>query len=217
MKDIVYDEKLLQEIQKGLLNWYDFKPGSNILYIGKEDVYFFMLQELHLNVVNAPIEQTIDSEWNKKHPQGFDYIIAVRILEMQPKPKDFLKAWKALLAPNGILLLGMNNRFGLKYFCGDRDPYTDRILTESKDTKELTPERKTASKEDATAERRYEGCFGKQAGRIFSFFQSFLIWTTQGCFTEKIICPMKICLIVYFPHIIILNQFFWKRSVSMTD
>ena len=126
MKDIVYDEKLLQEIQKGLLNWYDFKPGSNILYIGKEDVYFFMLQELHLNVVNAPIEQTIDSEWNKKHPQGFDYIIAVRILEMQPKPKDFLKAWKALLAPNGILLLGMNNRFGLKYFCGDRDPYTDR-------------------------------------------------------------------------------------------
>lgn len=119
-------EELLREIQKGLLNWYHFTPGSNVLYIGEEDVYFHMLLELSLNVVKVSIEQTVCEEWKKGQGERFDYIIAIKVLETQPNPGEFLKAWESLLVPDGILLLGMNNRFGLKYFCGDRDPYTDR-------------------------------------------------------------------------------------------
>ena len=120
-------EELTHEIQKGLFNWYNFKPNSKILYIGeKDDAYFCNLQEFSSKVINTSIELISDKEWQENHTGGFDYIIAVRVLEMQETPKELLKIWKTLLKPEGVLLIGMNNRFGLKYFCGDRDPYTER-------------------------------------------------------------------------------------------
>ena len=45
------EKELLQEIKKGLLNWYDFRKGSSVLYIGREeDVYPCMLSEASLEV-----------------------------------------------------------------------------------------------------------------------------------------------------------------------
>ena len=92
-------EELVNEIHKGLWKWYDFKPGSSILFI-----------------------DDIDEE-----PQGqFDYIVSIATLEKQLQPIELLKKFKTMLKPNGTLLLGMNNRLGIRYFCGDRDPYTKR-------------------------------------------------------------------------------------------
>lgn len=127
MKDTEDREDLIGEIRKGLFNWYDFRLNSRILYIGEdEDVYFHILQSLSLDAVNASAEFVKNEEWQKKYVDGFDYIIAVRILEILENPVGILKIWKSLLKPDGTLLLGMNNRYGLKYFCGDRDPYTER-------------------------------------------------------------------------------------------
>lgn len=119
--------ELIQEIKKGLLNWYDFRLGSTILYIGnKGDVYPQMCQEQGMDMVSVSEDVTIDPQWVQEHSGQFDYLLAIRTLETQEKPETYLKSWKILLKPDGILLLGMNNRFGLKYFCGDRDPYTER-------------------------------------------------------------------------------------------
>ncbi len=74
----------------------------------------------------APAAQTASPQWQQIHAGSFDYIIAIETLEHQPNPAEYLRHWKSLLKPDGTLLLGMNNRFGLRYFCGDRDPYTDR-------------------------------------------------------------------------------------------
>lgn len=74
----------------------------------------------------APPLQTLTPQWQQAHTAGFDYIIAIETLEKLESPAEFLSHLKSLLKPDGTLLMGMNNRFGLRYFCGDRDPYTER-------------------------------------------------------------------------------------------
>lgn len=147
---MIQAEDLIQEIQKGLLWWYDFKPDCSILYIGGEkDSYVSFLRECAGELVCIPSgssgleeqeelvrpeksaeskdEEAIGSKtWRRQHTHTFDYIIAITTLEIHPQPEQLLKVWKELLKDDGTLLLGMNNRFGFRYFCGDRDPYTER-------------------------------------------------------------------------------------------
>lgn len=141
-------EELIKEIQQGLIRWYDFKPHSSILYLGEGDeacadllrksaeisaVSPGQASELQMNpqtfpdrLVFASAEQTISSQWQQAYAGKFDYIIAIETLEKQDTPKKYLDCWRSLLKPDGTLLLGMNNRLGIRYFCGDRDPYTGR-------------------------------------------------------------------------------------------
>lgn len=120
-------EELVKEIQKGLLQWYDFRPGSTILYFGKEEeVYAAVLKKSAGRFISVSIESIENKDWQTKYAGVFDYIVAIEVLERQIEPKSALETWRKLLKSDGILLLGMNNRFGLRYFCGDRDPYTKR-------------------------------------------------------------------------------------------
>ena len=113
--------ELINEIHTGLCKWYDFKPDSLILYIGNEN-----LQLDNVNVELISLETACQINWQNEHQQHFDYIISAATLEKCNNPTEILKQWKKLLKSDGHLLLGMNNRFGLRYFCGDRDPYTNR-------------------------------------------------------------------------------------------
>ncbi len=120
-------EELVKAINQGLLNWYDFKRNSTILYIGnKEDALAQMLTEHSLYVIVTTVEESCEQKWSQEHLESFDYIISIETLEQQMNPQSILIQWKKLLKSNGILLLGMNNRFGIRYFCGDRDIYTQR-------------------------------------------------------------------------------------------
>lgn len=88
---------LIEEIKTGLWKWYDFKPNSKIYFDDESEI------------------------------EGkFDYIISVAKLEKELNPIDKLNEYKNHLNENGCILLGMNNRLGIKYFCGDRDSYTNR-------------------------------------------------------------------------------------------
>lgn len=57
---------------------------------------------------------------------NYDYIVVLDALEYMKKPLTTLQYLWSLLSENGILLMGMDNRLGLRYFCGDRDKFTDR-------------------------------------------------------------------------------------------
>lgn len=119
--------EIIRTIQKGLLQWYTFTPGNSVLYIGSErDALAELLMGSGLRVTCAGCGQTCETDWRRGHSGCFDYIVSVTDLETQPDPRLVLSAWRLLLKPEGVLLLGMNNRLGLRYFCGDRDPYTER-------------------------------------------------------------------------------------------
>lgn len=120
-------EYLIKEIRQGLLKWYDFKPGSTFLYLGeKEEPCAALLSDFSGQLTCASPLQILTAQWRQEHAACFDYIIAIETLEKLDSPAECLSHLRSLLRPDGTLLLGMNNRFGLRYFCGDRDPYTER-------------------------------------------------------------------------------------------
>lgn len=120
-------EELIRELPKGLLCWYEFKQDGTVLYIGETgEALAEMLEDKGLRVVTASAEQIYDKDFTRKYQHGFDYIVSAKDIELQIDPTDLLTVLKNLLNSDGRLLLGVNNRFGIRYFCGDRDPYTER-------------------------------------------------------------------------------------------
>lgn len=95
------EQELLTYMRKALFGWYPFEKDASIFYVSSED--------------------DIEKAYGK-----YDYIISVAAPERTENPVQLLSAIKNKLKPDGHLFLGMNNRMGVRYFCGDRDPYTDR-------------------------------------------------------------------------------------------
>ncbi|MCM1231018.1 MAG: adenylyltransferase/cytidyltransferase family protein [Ruminococcus flavefaciens] len=117
-------EELIWELPQSLLNWYGFKPNGRILYIGEFDTYAAVLERQALQMVYIDCEQLKEAKWKNNFKAYFDYVVCVETLETYLDPQELLIIIRELLNQDGIFLLGMNNRLGLRYFCGDRDPYT---------------------------------------------------------------------------------------------
>ena len=121
------DESLVKEIPKGLIKWYDFSLGSYALYIGNDnDPLFEALCEKGLQVKCISTDYIENASSSPNNQGVFDYIVAITCIEKNEHPSVLLQNIKRMLKENGILLIGMNNRLGLRYFCGDRDIYTKR-------------------------------------------------------------------------------------------
>ncbi len=121
------EQMVVREIKKGLLKWYDFDKNSKVLYVGfQEDPIAEMLISDSLQVEFVSIEEIYTSNWVTNHQNFFDYVILIEIIEKETQPTRLLSYLSKVISIKGKLLLGMNNRFGMRYFCGDRDPYTDR-------------------------------------------------------------------------------------------
>lgn len=137
-------------MRKSLLNWYSFKKESSLLEIGgnfgdmtglycnrcgkvvsverflhrAEQIYGRHKTRDNLTVYAGRIE---DVPLNEK----YDYITVIGVLEYigggMPERKiysDYLKKLKDLLKPEGKILLAVENRYGLRYFCGAPEPHT---------------------------------------------------------------------------------------------
>lgn len=120
----IYTQLISNSFSTGVIVWYNIKPGNNIIYI-----YSTQLDEAIYDFLkNKGIVQTCSiSQLYNIHLDNnyFDYIVGIDILEESESPVELLKQCHKLLKPHGHLLLGAENRYAIKYICGDRDPYTN--------------------------------------------------------------------------------------------
>lgn len=114
-------EHIIKELPIGLLYWYDFAKNSTILYIGDDENHISKYLERISNSCDCASDIS-----NLQHGKLYNYIIAIGVLERAKAPVETLSAWQKLLSPDGKLLLGATNRLGLQYFCGEKDPFTER-------------------------------------------------------------------------------------------
>ena len=117
-------EQLIREINKGCLQWYPFEEGKSMLFIG--DANSPLLEMLNARGIKTLCVSPKDAENGAIRTGVFDYIVAIASLEILKKPEKVLENLSRLLKKDGHLLLGVNNRLGIRYFLGDRDPYTGR-------------------------------------------------------------------------------------------
>ena len=115
-------EQLLKQMKAGLVAWYPFDAGYKILYIGKENepIAEFLREK------NYTIEAISIGDIEKAGK--FRYIIAIELFECNNNPSEVMVSLAKHLEKDGTLLIGANNRLGIRYFCGDWDPYTCRTF-----------------------------------------------------------------------------------------
>ncbi len=121
-------ERLEYELHKGLIVWYDFEPKSTILCIGIHDSIMSYLIEQGHKVKRFEYSDLLDSNITQTYEQYFDYVFAVEIIEKMDNPENILTQIRSMTKETGRVLLGVDNRLGLRYFCGDSDPYTGRCF-----------------------------------------------------------------------------------------
>lgn len=125
---MLYDESsdtqsLIKDFSKGAFVWYNFRPDSSILYIYKQNADEAVLELLESKgrVAVCSAEKLLSKQYGC---EAYDYIVGIDIIEESREPLRLLKLCHGLLTKKGRMLIGAENRYAVKYMCGDRDPYT---------------------------------------------------------------------------------------------
>lgn len=133
--DISKYDSITKDFSKGALVWYDFRLGSEILYMysGIKDSAIIELLKAKGEVDECSIlsyKYKLDSDnksdyKNNQVYKKYDYIVGIDIIEECENVSELLEYCYKHLKQGGKLLIGAENRYGIKYICGDRDPYTN--------------------------------------------------------------------------------------------
>lgn len=120
---------LIHELNKGILKWYTFSLPCKVLCIGNEldsnNPIAECLIEMGTDCFYLPMKQ-INEESFSFQKEKYDYAVLIGSIEYARNPTKFLSVVRESLKSGGVLLIGSDNRLGIRYFCGDRDPFTGR-------------------------------------------------------------------------------------------
>ncbi len=139
-------------VRHNILNWYPFNSNADILEIGAgmgaltgmlcdkcKSVTSIEMNELRADVIRARYKErknlkVLSEDINIwKTNEKFDYIVFIGVLEYAGIFSDgenpfetFLTHVKHLLKKEGIVLFAIENRFGLKYWCGASEDHLQK-------------------------------------------------------------------------------------------
>ena len=122
-------QELICEMPKGLIKWYDFKSECKALYVTAGTGFDNVIAEALSECVVKTEYCTTEDLFKKSADEKYDYALITSAVEESGSKAKALKVLKKvylLLKENGTLLLGLDNRLGIRYFCGDRDIHTGR-------------------------------------------------------------------------------------------
>lgn len=138
-------DELIHEFSKGLLKWYHFRAGGSALYVSAETPMDCSIAEalsecgLEVSVVSAK-EWVARRELSGMH---YDYAVAADALISDPHKEyaqELLRLLRGCLKESGCLFICTDNRLGIRYFCGDQDPFTGRNFDGVENYKRVRPE-----------------------------------------------------------------------------
>ncbi len=118
-------KELTEAYERGQFGWYPFQKSSSILVVadrdGLPDYVFPAGCEVCLV---KPEELNRLKSLQTKIKSRFEYVYLMDVLERSGDPLNLLIIAKGLLSARGTLLIACENRLGLKYICGEKDPCT---------------------------------------------------------------------------------------------
>ena len=142
----------LSPIRHNLFQWYPFKKEGSLLEIGagygqlsslftKKLDYVVAVEDSQskCNLISKRADDAtvLLSDFNNLQlEEKFDYIILCNIfeyaksfLESENPYVDYLNYLKGFLKDDGVILLGISNRIGLKYFAGFKEEHTNQLFS----------------------------------------------------------------------------------------
>lgn len=123
--------ELIRELPKGFIKWYEFHKGMKALFVMSDDSLCEVLTEAMAECglqVECMELNNLESGENKNARELYEYIVVVGALERSQSPVNLLHRLRGMLSDEGRLLLGTDNRLGIRYFCGDQDAFTRRVF-----------------------------------------------------------------------------------------
>ncbi|MCM1038068.1 MAG: adenylyltransferase/cytidyltransferase family protein [Ruminococcus sp.] len=133
-------EEVVRNLPKALINWYEFEAGAESLFISGGhaacEALYEVLKDSGVKVAKVVLGELEDADTEKAEDvrslrterKKYDYIVAAGILERTTNPVELLMRLKTLLKDSGRLLLGTENRFAIRYFCGDKDVFSGHVF-----------------------------------------------------------------------------------------
>lgn len=142
-----------------LVNFYNFRKDSKVLEVGsgcgaitealaKKEIHITSLEltekrariNANRNKNRPNLEVVVENLENYSPTEKFDYVVCVGVLEYAgkfTKSKDpyanFVKLLRKNLKPNGVLLLAIENRLGLKYWSGATEDHLHKYFAGQND------------------------------------------------------------------------------------
>ncbi len=112
--------ELHNEIRRSLYAWYDMSTCRRMLFVGYGKDFVW---PEHIEVTCVSWEQLTAGAVTENN---FDLVFADCGFEKLKTAQHAVSCLFTYLDPKGRMLLAMNNAFGVRYFCGDWDPYTEQ-------------------------------------------------------------------------------------------
>lgn len=100
--------------EQNILNWYPFQKEQQVLQIGKND----KLRELFSKKVKEVTTVEYDELNSKEIEKMYDIITLIGISQ-KIKIENIIKQLENHLKPEGKFLIAVDNKFGLRFFCGN--------------------------------------------------------------------------------------------------